>query len=278
VSRRRNVQRSFSVIGHVVSVPIRFRQTVVGSRTKGSVVNRPTSRELALFGSLLTVAACALEVGGVGLPVTSPDSTPDGSAAADAIAPEDDSASPDLDTGTQPSFDASADALDTGADQGDGTADGSDAALPIVVSSYVIGGIGFDKVGVGDQELDPNFFDDGVFALEVNGPIDGIILVTTNGTGQAQGSYQWDTVVLNDPLPDIGTGATIGSNTSILGIWDSSDQRVNDNNGRVSLGPGPHALTAYADSFYGGLVAGQHYIFWVHVVGGDWASGDVFKW
>jgi hypothetical protein len=138
--------------------------------------------------------------------------------------------------------------------------------------------IGFDMVGAGDQAVHPDGQPEGTFAASLEGPIDGLILVTTDAAGAPCCGQQWDTIVGQDPLPHIGSGFDgAGSSTWILGVLEKN-HLVNDATGRVLLGPGKHGVLL-GGSPSGFFKPGQHFRLLVHHPGApEWNGGPVFLW
>jgi hypothetical protein len=263
----------------------------------------PTTRLLTLLIVISIGASCGFETGGLGSASTDDAGGPEGELdggledandaadtdAAVAIAHAGDDAldaegSP-LDASRDASRDAGRDA-DAGADaaiEADAAADaaaepdaGVDAGIPGTITSASVVGTTLDRVSSLDQGLAADGTADGTFALSVIGPIDGLLLITTNGSGMISGNSQWDTLVLGDAVPSIGNGFTTGSQTWILGVYEGAT-RINDADGRVALGPGVHALTLYA-SDNGTQVSGQHFRAHARATDGTWIAGPVMKW
>jgi hypothetical protein len=138
--------------------------------------------------------------------------------------------------------------------------------------------IGFDMVGAGDSAVHPDGQPEGTFAAQLEGPIDGLILVTTDAGGAPCCGQQWDTVVGQDPLPHIGSGFDgVGQSTWVLGVMEKK-ALVNDANGRVFLGPGKHAVLLGGNPS-GYFNPGQHFRLLVHHPGApEWGGSPVFVW
>ncbi len=138
--------------------------------------------------------------------------------------------------------------------------------------------IGFDMVGAGDSAVHPDGQPEGTFAASLEGPIDGLILVTTDASGAPCCGQQWDTLVGQDPLPHIGSAFNgVGESTWVLGVMEKKSL-VNDANGRVFLGPGKHAVLI-GGSPSGYFKPGQYFRLLVHHPGaGEWNGGPVFVW
>jgi len=138
--------------------------------------------------------------------------------------------------------------------------------------------IGFDMVGKGDSAVHPDGEPDGTLAASLEGPIDGLILVTTDASGAPCCRQQWDTVVGQDPLPHIGSGFDgTGDSTWVLGVMEKNMLR-NDPTGRIALGPGKHGvlLTASSTGFFH---PGQFFRLMVHHPGAaEWGGSPVFGW
>jgi hypothetical protein len=138
--------------------------------------------------------------------------------------------------------------------------------------------IGMDMVGSGDSAVQPDGQPDGTFAASLEGPIDGLILITTDAAGNPCCGQQWDTIVGKDPLPHIGSGFDgTGDATWVLGVLEKGGLR-NDPSGRISLGPGKHGVML-AGSSNGYFKPGQRFRLLVHHPGAvDWGGGPVFVW
>jgi hypothetical protein len=135
-----------------------------------------------------------------------------------------------------------------------------------------------DIVGSGDSAIGPDGRPDGTFDADLEGPIDGLILVTTDAAGAPCCGQQWDTVVGSDPLPNIGSGFNgAGGATLVLGVWENGVVR-NDPSGRVALGPGPHRVVL-AGSPSGYFRVSQHFRLYVHPTGAPaWTTSNVAMW
>lgn len=162
----------------------------------------------------------------------------------------------------------------SGSDAGNDAA--VDAGAPGTIASPAKAAVQKDFVGGGDQAFMPDGTEDGTISARIVGPVDGLILVTTDGAGIPAGGQQWDTIVLDDALPDIGTGFTTGSQTWCLGVDDAMGNKLNDANGRINLGAGAHdvTLTAAPSGFFN---AGQAFRLYART-GGNWIAGPVFTW
>ena len=138
--------------------------------------------------------------------------------------------------------------------------------------------IGLDMVGKGDSAIYPDGEPDATIAAQLEGPIDGLVLVTTDSSGTPSGHQQWDTVVGQDPLPPIGGGFDgVGGDTWVLGVMEKDVMR-NDPTGRVVLGPGKHSVLLTASST-GSFHAGQFFRVMVHHPGApDWGGSPVVAW
>lgn len=133
-----------------------------------------------------------------------------------------------------------------------------------------------DFVGPGDNATTPDGTPDGTMTVTVVGPIDGLILVTTDAAGAPAGGQQWDTLVGADPIPP-GFPFSVGSQTWLVGVYDGTT-KLNDANGRISLPAGPRALTLVA-SPSGFFTTGQHFRLHArNATTGTWSAGPVFTW
>jgi hypothetical protein len=138
--------------------------------------------------------------------------------------------------------------------------------------------VGFDMVGRGDSAVHPDGEAEGTFAASLEGPIDGLILVTTDPDGKPCCGQQWDTLVGDDPLPHIGSGFDgAGSSTWVLGVMEKNQLR-NDPNGRIALGPGKHGVLIGASNT-GYFRPGQRFRLLVHHPGNpEWGGSPPFVW
>lgn len=244
---------------------------------------RQGSSRIALVLSVTALAAsCALETGGVGVDDdgghpseggvrTVGDGAPlvrddDGSTDAPSTV-EDAPLDVSKDVADAPSADA---AVDTGIDA-------FDAGAPGTILTTTVVGTTLDKVSGSDQGLAGDGTADGTFSIAVVGPIDGLILVSTNASGMTSGGSQWDTLVLTDPVPaSIGGAFTTGSQTWLLGVYEGTT-RVNDAAGRINRGAGVFSFTLYATN-NGSQTNGQRYRVYAHAIGGAWKPGPVVQW
>lgn len=171
--------------------------------------------------------------------------------------------------------DASSDAAADGAADANPDAD-VDAGPPGTIPTSGKAVTQQDLVSPGDKGLTGDGSNDGTIVATVVGPVDGLILVTTDSNGNPAGGQQWDTLSGSDALPNIASGFTLGSQTWVLGVFENG-VLVNDSDARISLGAGVHALTLAASSS-GFFNAGQHFRLYVRAIGGSWTGGPTFQW
>ena len=204
------------------------------------------------------------------------DASTDATADAAVDASDDATADAAVDASDDASTDASDDATaDAAVDASDDAS--FDAGPPGNIPTSNVAATQVDLVSPGDVGITPDGATDGTFEMTVAGPIDGIILVTTDSGGAPASGQQWDTLVGADAVPSgLGFAFSSGGQTWVLGVFEGGVLK-NDANGRVSLGPGSHALTLVA-STSGYFVSGQHFRLYVHATGGAWSGGPVVTW
>ncbi len=153
---------------------------------------------------------------------------------------------------------------------------GVDAGPPGTIPDSAKAATQVDLVGAGDKNVAADGAVDATIKARLVGPVDGLILVTTNAAGTPAGGQQWDTITGADPLPDIGSPFSSGGQTWVLGVFDANGAKLNDAEGRISLPAGVQDLTlAASDSGY--FVAGQSFRLYARS-GGTWTAGPVFVW
>ncbi len=171
--------------------------------------------------------------------------------------------------------DAPADAPhDAGVDASDAAdaSDASDGQVPLLTLSVV--GMGADRTSKADQGIAPDGFQDGYFSATAVGAFDALILVTTSN-GQPAYGQEWDTLVLQDPIPPFGFSFTYGAQTWVLAVWENG-QRVSDTACRISLAPGTHVLEL-TGSDSGWFHTGVTFKLWGRL-GGSWYTSNVATW
>lgn len=147
-----------------------------------------------------------------------------------------------------------------------------DSGAALLTLSIV--GVSADLVSRADQGIYPDGEQDGYFAATAVGAFDALILVTVSNGSPAYGQ-QWDTLVLQDPVPPLGFAFATGDQTWVLGVWENN-QLVSDSACRVSLSPGTHVLrlvgsnSGYFDSGFEYRLYGR--------VGGNWIASNVAVW
>jgi hypothetical protein len=147
-------------------------------------------------------------------------------------------------------FDGAADA-DADADAGPTTAVGVTTVDP---TSRTV-----DLVSPGDGAIAANGQDDGVFRVDVTGPLVALTLIRTDAAGTPAGSQQWDTWVGADVIPaQLGGAFAVGSLTYQLGVFGLDGTLLNDAAGRLTLAAGAHSLRV-AGADVGSFVAGTHF-------------------
>lgn len=196
------------------------------------------------------------------------DADVDASADASGDAEVDGSVDADVDASSDAAADAASDAASDAL---------VDAGPPGNIPTSNVAATQVDLVSPGDVGISPDGTTDGTFEITVSGPIDGVILVTTDAAGNPANGQQWDTLSGADAIPTgLGFAFSSGSQTWVLGVFEGGVLQ-NDASGHVSLGAGPHALTLVASSS-GYFVTGQHFRLYAHATGGAWAGGPVVTW
>lgn len=106
-----------------------------------------------------------------------------------------------------------------------------------------------DRVAPSDDGMTPDGHPDGVFELEVSGPIAALAVITTDEAGLPAGGQQWDTFVGEESLPEaIGTHYEIGRETWVLGV-EANGETLNRDDGSLSgIEPGTHRLRLFASN------------------------------
>ncbi len=142
----------------------------------------------------------------------------------------------------------------------DAAAADADAGPPTAVVSSLVApdSLAVDRARPADGPVATDGLSDGAFEVVVVGPATAIALVRTDAAGVATGDQIWDSFVGADPIPvSLGTVFTTGSQTYTLTVLEAA-ALVNDVDGRVTLGPGVHALLL-AGASVGSFVAGEHF-------------------
>ena len=135
-------------------------------------------------------------------------------------------------------------------------------------------GIGVDLVSKADQGIYPDGEQDGYFAATAVGAFDALILVTVSNGNPAFGQ-QWDTLVLNDPVPPLGFSFSSGDQTWVLGVWENN-QLMSDVTCRIGLSPGTHVLQLVGSNS-GYFQSGVSYRLYGRL-GGTWIQSNVAVW
>ncbi len=149
---------------------------------------------------------------------------------------------------------------------------GPDAPAGLLTLSIV--GVSADRVSPADQGIYPDGKDDGYFSATAVGAFDALILVTVS-QGQPAYGQQWDTLVLQDPIPPLGFAFSTGDQTWVLGVWENG-QLVSDSACRIALSPGTHTLQLVGSSS-GYFVTGTHYRLYGRL-NGTWIMSNVAVW
>jgi hypothetical protein len=107
-----------------------------------------------------------------------------------------------------------------------------------------------DRVGEGDTATHPGGLDDGAFDVELDGPLDALILVVTTADGM---ECVWDTIVGDSPFPkgvSVDPAYQRGSDTWVLGVADSSGFLLNGALGTLPRLSGHQSLRVFATDIY----------------------------
>jgi len=137
-----------------------------------------------------------------------------------------------------------------------------DATPPPAVGSTTVAGASLtvDLASPRDGAIAPDGQNDGVFDVQVTGPMIALTLIRTDAAGMPTSSQQWDTWVGADVIPgELGTIYVAGSSTYQLGVYDAAGVLLNDANGRLAVPAGQHAVRV-AGSNVGSFVAGSHFL------------------
>ena len=106
-----------------------------------------------------------------------------------------------------------------------------------------------DRVAPVDDGMMPDGVADGVFELEVSGPLAALAVITTDAAGAPSGGQQWDTLVGETPLPDeIGTHYELGRETWVLGVEEDGDTLNREDGSLGGVDAGEHRLRLFASS------------------------------
>jgi hypothetical protein len=103
-----------------------------------------------------------------------------------------------------------------------------------------------DKVGSKDGDLAPDGVSDLVYDLDVEGPVEAILLISTDERGEPNGELAADTLVGKETVPEqvAGLGA-LGKHTAGLGVFERG-KLLNESDGHLPpLSPGSHALVVH---------------------------------
>ena len=168
---------------------------------------------------------------------------------------------------------------DSGGDAGAlgmaGAAGAGDDALPTIAST-VKATTAVDRTGQEFGMPTPDTVDDATVLATIDGAFDALLWVSTDAQGAADmTSHEWDTVVGPEPLPEIGTSFTVGSETWTLAVLDGTTL-VNDSTGHAALPAGTHDLTLSVAAT-AKMVTGQHFRIYARH-GSTWVAGPVFVW
>lgn len=87
---------------------------------------------------------------------------------------------------------------------------------------------------VGTAAAEPDGTEDLVFETSIAGPIDALVLVTAEASGETCCGQQWDTLAGDAPIPaTIGSIYAQGSETWVLGV-ESGGALISDDDGSIS--------------------------------------------
>ncbi|MBI4668117.1 MAG: hypothetical protein HY747_02845 [Elusimicrobia bacterium] len=96
-------------------------------------------------------------------------------------------------------------------------------------------GMGADLVSKRDGGLDADGESDGVFSVTLSGPVDSLILTTSDSDGNPMSGQQWDTLSGSNDIPD-GFQFSYGNTTWILGVQRPDGTIVNLSGGQMPVG------------------------------------------
>jgi hypothetical protein len=109
-----------------------------------------------------------------------------------------------------------------------------------------------DKVSGNDGPITKDGSNDGSMWLAIDGPVIGLMVLTTDKDGNPEGGQQWDTYTAGQKVPAAAKPPyEDGDGTYQLGVWENG-KAMNDAKGAlVPIGGGSHKLSLYAsDSGY----------------------------
>lgn len=159
-----------------------------------------------------------------------------------------------------------------------------DAAGDAGSFSFSAGAKCVDHVSPADEGVVPDGKEDACFkAPALPGNLDGLILVTVDEQGAPCCGQEWDTLIGDEPLPQMqfGLGFGKGAQTWVLGAatCDKGCPLLNDAKGHLALGgtrANPKAVILYAsDSGY--FVHGQRFRLFARTPDG-WLASTVVTW
>ncbi len=107
-----------------------------------------------------------------------------------------------------------------------------------------------DRVGEGDTATHGGGSTDGAFDVEVDGPLDALILIAT---APSSPDFAWDTIVGDAPFPQgvsVDPVYQLGSDTWVLGVADQGGPLLNVANGTLPRLNGHHSLQLFASDVY----------------------------
>ena len=140
----------------------------------------------------------------------------------------------------------------------------SSTSAPDAAASPIVGPLrwqlepGLDAVSNVDGALRSDGVVDGVFEVEVQGPVIALALLRTDAAGQSVAGQQWDTYVKADTWPEpLAPELRSGVDSYQLGVLEAGTPR-NDAEGRCALGSSGHTLQLAAHDV-GSFVSGSSF-------------------
>jgi len=106
-----------------------------------------------------------------------------------------------------------------------------------------------DKVGNKDGAFKADGVKDLVFDVELEGPANAILLVSTDGSGQPNGEFNADTFVGDQQLPsELAANLNQGKFTAGVAVYEGDKLLNGKDGGLPMLADGKHKLTLYISS------------------------------
>jgi hypothetical protein len=120
-----------------------------------------------------------------------------------------------------------------------------------------------DKVKNQDGPIASDGKNDAAISLSVEGPIAGLVMLSTDKDGNPFGMQQWDTYVGDEKLPAAAKAPfPTGGTTWQLGVFEDGKPLNTTSGSLVPLGVGMHKLTLYAGDS-GWFTKANHFVIFV---------------